>query len=102
MASGGNHRRDADRRESTERQEAIRTMFVNLHATEQTLLLAAEAGGQHRLIIQTVLGGQEADLLAAAHDGQVDELGLSLALDARAGTHFILFVALVSNSWAAM
>ena len=32
MASGGNHH--ADRRESTERQEAIRTMFVNLHATE--------------------------------------------------------------------
>ena len=36
MASGGNHHLDADRRESTERQEAIRTMFVNLHATEQT------------------------------------------------------------------
>ena len=31
---------------------------VNLPATEQTLLLAAEAGGQHRLIIQPVLGGQ--------------------------------------------
>ena len=36
MASGGNRHPDADRRESTERQEAIRTMFVNPHATEQT------------------------------------------------------------------
>ena len=35
MASGGNRHPDADFRESTERQEAIRTMFVNLHAIEQ-------------------------------------------------------------------
>ena len=36
MASGGNRHPDGDRRESTESQEAIRTMFVDLHAIEQT------------------------------------------------------------------
>ena len=57
-------------------------------------ILAAEARGQHRLIRDVVLGGQEADLLAAAHDGQVDELGLGLALYAGTGTHFELRAAI--------
>ena len=51
-------------------------------------ILAAEAGWQHGLILNTMLGSEEADLLAAAHDGQVDKLGLGrVALDARTGTH---------------
>ena len=38
-----------------------------------------------------MLGGEEADLLAAADDGQVDELGLGgVAFDARTGTHLLV------------
>ena len=60
-------------------------------------ILAAEAGWQHGLILNTMLGSEEADLLAAAHDGQVDELGLGLAFDARSGTHFVACFELVGS-----
>ena len=82
------------------------TGTVPCGACSAQLYSAAEAGGQHRLIVNAVLGGEEADLLAPADDGQVDELGLGgVALDARTGTHgCLLFAAsaLVSNCRAAI
>ena len=79
-----------DRRRVAER-EALRRLEHGQCAVRRLLgpvVLTAEASGQHSLIVNAVLGSEEADLLASAHHWQVDKLGLGgVALDARAGTH---------------
>ena len=72
-------------------REALRRLQRGQRAVRRLLgpvVLTAEASGQHRLIVNAVLGSEEADLLAPAHHGQVDKLGLGrVALDAGTGTH---------------
>ena len=72
-------------------REALRRLERGQRAVRRLLgpvVLTAEASGQDCLIVNAVLGSEEADLLAPAHDGQVDELGLGrVALDAGTGTH---------------